>query len=502
MKSLQYIVVVGLTSLLLITSCKKIEELQQNPSAIYDPNAQLIFTGILLNINESPWSSDHRNNQFMVINESYYGNQAYAWGTGSMTGYDQLRNVVQLESQATKLGDNGKQYLALAKFFRAYFFVEMTQMLGDIPFKNALKGTTEGIFQPTYDTQEDIYKQCLQWLEEANADISSVLTKTADGDFFYGGNLAKWQRLINSYRLRVLISLSKRADDAPALNVKQQFSTVVNNPAKYPLILDNSDNFQLVYNSTTTSNYYPLWPSDGVVIKQDLRNNIGDTYMSILTSSNDPRVFVVANPTDSAKNSGDPLYASKFTSFRGGKTGELQTTLKSQAVAGKLSTINFDYWEASPSGIPNIMFGAFETEFSIAEAINRGWISGDAADHFKKGIIASMKFYGVSATDINNYFLLPANNYAGNNVTGLKQILQQKYVGFFENSGRQAYYNFRRTGYPVFDIGPANGNNNQIPVRWPYPTSEYTTNESNVKAALQKQYGGSDTRNDIMWLIK
>lgn len=502
MKSIRYICALCLAASLVAGGCRKIEDLQQDPAAIYDPNAQLIFTGLLLNINESPWGGDQRNNQFMVINESYYGNQSYAWGAGSTAKYDQLRNVQQLEQQAVKMGDNGKPYLALAKFFKAYCFVEMTGMLGEIPMKDALKGSTEGIFQPAYDTQQDIYQQCLQWLEEANADISAVLALEVAGDFYYKGDLAKWQKLINSYRLRVLISLSKREADAPALRVREQFGEIVNNPGKYPLILDNADNLQLVYNSSTTSNFYPLWPSNGVVVKQDLRNNPGHTYISILTATSDPRVFVVANPTDSAKNSGDAGYATRFTSFRGGRSGELQTTLKTEAVEGKLSTINFDYWMASPAGIPNVLLGACEVEFSIAEAINRGWISGDAAAHYKNGIRWSMKFYGISDAAIDGYFSIPGNNYAGNNAQGLEQILKQKYVAFFENSGREAYYNFRRTGIPAFDIGPGNGNNNQIPVRWAYPTTEYTTNESNLKTSLQRQFSGADTRNDVMWLIK
>lgn len=243
--------------------------------------------------------------------------------------------------------------------------------------------------------------------------------------------------------------------------------------------------------------------ADGVVIKQDLRNNLGDTYMSIVTRTKDPRVFVVASPTDSAKNSGDPGYAGRFTSFRGGKSGELQTTLKDQAVAGKLSTINFDYWVGSPSGVPYIMFGAAETAFTIAEAINRGWLNGDAGDYFTNGIRLSMKTYGISDNDIQQYFdAQPENEYAGNNMDGLKQILEQKYVAFFENSGRESYYNYRRTGMPAFDIGPGNENNNMIPLRWAYPTTEYTTNEVNLKASLQRQFAGSDTRNDVMWLIK
>ena len=75
-------------------------------------------------------------------------------------------------------------------------------------------------------------------------------------------------------------------------------------------------------------------------------------------------------------------------------------------------------------------------------------------------------------------------------------------MAFFENSGRQAFYNFRRTGLPAFDIGQSNANNNQIPVRWAYPTSEYTTNEVNVKASLKTQFNGADTQNGTMWLIK
>jgi hypothetical protein len=486
------------------SSCKKIDDLQQNPAAVYEPDPRLVLTGILLDMRESPWGSDQINNQFMVINESYYGNQAYTWGALAFTGFNQLTNIQQLEIEAQKKADQGKPYIVLAKFFKAYVAIGMTERFGDIPFLQALKGRSGGTFQPEYDLQKDVYKQCLQLLEDANTEITPLVAANASlgGDFFYGGNLGKWQKLINAFRLRVLISLSKRAGDNPDLNIKEQFATIVNNPAKYPLMINNADNFQLVYNSTTRDNNYPLWPVDGVVIKSDQRNNLGDTYMQILTATKDPRIFVVANPTDSAKATGDVDYAKKFTSFRGGRSGELQTTLKNQAVAGKLSTINFDYWISSPSGIPYVMLGAYETELSIAEAINRGWVAGDAADHFKKGVTSSMKFYGINDQSILTYFGNAGNEYIGNTPAGLEQILKQKYASFFQNSGRQAFYSNRRTGVPKFDIGPANGNNNQIPVRWAYPTTEYSTNEVNLKKALQRQYNGSDTRNDIMWLIK
>lgn len=495
--------ILALILMVTFSACKKTEELQKDPSAILNAAPKLIFTGLLLNSSQAPWTTDQRYNQFMVMNEAYYGNQSYNWTTSDYSAYTQLRNVVRMEVESQKIGAPGAPYLAMAKFFRAYFFVSAADMFGDIPMSDALKGANDGNFSPKYDTQKEVYIQSLKLLEDANTDLTPLVAAQAkvEGDFFYNGDLAKWQKLVNSFRLRVLVSLSKRADDTPELNIKQQFAEIVGNPAKYPLILTNADNFQLVYNTSNVSNNYPLWPSNGVVLKNDLRNNFGATYMNILTRTNDPRVFVVALPTDSARLSGDAGYATKFTSFRGGRTGELQTTLKDQAIAGKLSMINFDYWLSSPSGVPCVQLGAAETNFNIAEGINRGWASANALTYYEQGISESIKFYGITNTATISAFL-NKNTYSGNNTAGLNQILEQKYVSFFQNSGRQAYYNNRRTGIPKFDIGPSNANNNLIPTRWAYPTSEYTVNAINLKEALQRQFAGADTQNGVTWAIK
>ena len=92
--------------------------------------------------------------------------------------------------------------------------------------------------------------------------------------------------------------------------------------------------------------------------------------------------------------------------------------------------------------------------------------------------------------------------YAGDNATGLTQILQQKYLAMFRHSGLEAYFQYRRTGVPTFTTGTGTGNSGRIPLRFQYPANEKAANTTNYTAALQSQYGGNDDINAAMWLLK
>lgn len=81
-------------------------------------------------------------------------------------------------------------------------------------------------------------------------------------------------------------------------------------------------------------------------------------------------------------------------------------------------------------------------------------------------------------------------------------VLLQKYLAFFQNSGWEAYFNYRRTGVPVFLADTGTGNGGLIPKRFQYPTNEQTTNSENGKEAIQRQFGGNDDINAPMWIIQ
>src|ERR1044072_7141845 len=76
-------------------------------------------------------------------------------------------------------------------------------------------------------------------------------------DIIYGGKADKWRKLANSYKLRILIMLSNKVDDAE-LKVKQRFNAILTNPAEYPIFENASDEARLNYRNTDNVRY-PLY---------------------------------------------------------------------------------------------------------------------------------------------------------------------------------------------------------------------------------------------------
>ena len=63
--------------------------------------------------------------------------QYYKWTRGSFGYYDNLRNVQKMGEEAERV--NAPVYTALTKFFRAYYFYELTLRFGDIPYSQGLE---------------------------------------------------------------------------------------------------------------------------------------------------------------------------------------------------------------------------------------------------------------------------------------------------------------------------------------------------------------------------
>ncbi len=481
-------------------ACTNFEDLADDPNRATVVPPSMLLTEVLRVMNnvddEGPWSSAQRDNQFWAISFDYYGEQDYNWGAAPLR-YTTLSNVKAMEAESAKF-DTKNKYGALAKFFNAYFLDYMSKRMGDIPMSESLKAKeSEVITKPKYDTQKEVYIEILKLLNDANDQITvakaEVGTGAVEGDFLFNGDLDKWQRTINAFHLRVLIGLSKKTAEIGVIN---EFNAIVSNPSKYPLMRGIEDNMTR-YFSDENGNNYSLNPAN--YGRNRNRDIMAGTYLNILKQNNDPRMYKVADPAAFYFNANDPLNKNAYIAPN---TGDEQGPMQVASDQGKLSYPNEKRYYSSYVGEGYILFGYSEQQFVIAEAMNRGWITGDAAAYYNKGIKASMDFYAVTIADITT-FLNSANVvYKGNNAAGLEQILTQKYVAFFQNSERESYFNFRRTGIPAFNVGPANKNGGKIPMRWKYPQGEFENNSENVNAALTRQYGGTDDINAVMWLLK
>jgi hypothetical protein len=489
-----------LAFMLLVFSCTPFGDLTDDPNKATSVPPSMLLSEVLNVVNsigdEGPWRETQRDNQFWVISFDYYGDQDYNWGAANFR-YNTLSTVIAMEKEAKGL-DNQDKYEALAKFFKAYFYDYMSKRLGDIPLTEALQASSEtAITKPKYDDQKSVYMAVLDLLEAANDQIitakTQVGTSAISGDFFFNGDLDKWQKTINAYHLRVLISLSKKNAD---LNIASKVNAIISNPSKYPLFSGISDNMMRTF-SDEQGNRYELNPTSYGFSRN--RNIIGATYLDLLKVNNDPRIYVVADPAPFFFKANDPL---NLNAYVGAKTGDEQGQMQVDSDAGRYSYPSEKRYYSTFKGEPYIQIGYSEQEFNIAEAINRGWTTGNAETHYLNGIKGSMQFYGIAQADIDSFLTNSNVVYKGNTTMGLNQILTQKYVAFFNNSGIEAYCNFRRTGIPSFDIGPANKNGSKIPLRWKYPVSEFENNTTNVNAALGSQYSGSDDINATMWIIK
>lgn len=145
-------------------------------------------------------------------------------------------NAIEMYKLAEKEENTNAQAIALT--MKALYLSNMTDLFGDMPFKEAFKGIEENIIQPKFDDQKVIYDSLLMDLERANTLYTKTSTIDAKRDLLYNGDVTKWRKFTNSLYLRLLMRVSNRRD----MNSAERIKTVFENPSQYP-----------IFESTTTT---------------------------------------------------------------------------------------------------------------------------------------------------------------------------------------------------------------------------------------------------------
>jgi hypothetical protein len=471
------ICLLGLACMLLACT-QDFEEINANPNAPEAIGPQFLLSNVLsVAADRNAFEQGHRLSNYLTqfaASVEFERIDRYEMGTNS-SYWDQIfRLLTDIQSMQTLAGTN-EAYQAVGDIMRCHLFSQLTDMWGDVPYTQALMAR-EGNYTPIYDSQEAIYTDPTTGLLAVLARADSTLEATAatiQGDIMFGNDLSQWRRFANSLRVRYLLRISKRLTDFSALQALADGDQ---------LMRSNGDNAVVPYLAAAPNQ----WPMSQASLGLYQEHRMTKTVDSVLKRWNDPRIAVLYKPTTNSVNAGDPQY-------KGLLNGQNRETISEQGINLNDVSLFGPLFREVADGIDGQFMQYAELQFALAEAVARGYITGDAEAYYEAGIRASFAYWGAA---------LPAD-YLGQATVALDgsedltRILTQKWLSLI-NNGHEAWFNVRRTGIPALVPGPDNLNNDRYPVRYLYPESEQATNSANYQAAAAR-IGGDNINSQGWW---
>ena len=408
-----------------------------------------------------------------------------------------VKGLVDLINQSKK-DPNDVNILSIARILKVLQMSLITDLYGDVPYSEAGLGFLSTNFSPKYDAQKDIYADMLKELKEAGIALNATAANPGPADFAYGGDVAKWKKFANSLMLRLAMRMQK-VDAASA-------QTWAKTALDGGVMTSNAETFAITYandggTATINSNSYNLGEADAPGHRNEVSKGSiqwSKTLIDLMKSRLDPRISTI-----SILKSGDATAANQKGLPSGLDAGALL------ALTGESGPDNY----SRPNPIlyyaknPYILLPYAEVEFLKAEAIERGWATGNAATEYAAGQAAAIKQLSVNqgAPDLSATVTAyqTANTYpVGTIDVKLKQIHSEMFIlNASTLNGFEGWANWRRTGIPALTPTnyPGNRTNGTIMRRLIYPVSEQGLNE-NYKAAIAAQ--GPDEFTTRMWWDK
>lgn len=471
--------IIALSILLIVSSCKKdFEELNTNPNSPTAVEPSLVLRQVLYNVGdemsyEGFVAGNLLGQYYTMVDfnlfdrhsllETQYGGNPWTLLYKSMRD-----NEVVLEQAQTN--SVYQVYAGPALILKSYLAGMLTDIYGDAPYSDALKGK-DGNIAPKYDKQEDIYKSAGGIIDNLDKGIAAINAYTGaqrlNGDILYNGNLQNWIKFANSLKIKYLIRMSDVEDVSARLQA-------IFNSGDY--LKSNSENATFDFTDGQPNNFRMAKLREGdfnlFVMSQ--------TAEEILKKYNDPRMAILYRPA------GNDTTGMGFNGLLNGQdASSTSITVANYSLSGTIFRENSGRLDAN-------FMTAWETELLLAEAAQKGLISSSSQLHYDNGVILAFDYWG--ATMPANYLTTDSSAYGSFGANTLEQIITQKWIANSVN-GYESWIEYRRTGFPQLKQVSASLNSNLFPVKMPYPTDEATLNSVNFNAAT----GGSNSVNTKVW---
>lgn len=412
-------------------------------------------------------------NDYNTTNEDWLS--AY-WNDTFGTYMRNLQDIINREE--------GTNIEAMAMIMKVLYMQRITDMYGDIPYSEAFQG---GDFaQPSYDRQEEVYNFFIADLKQA---VSQLNGRNGDdpGNFdpIFGGDIEKWRKFGNTLMLRVGMRLSEVNSGLAQSTVSEAISGGI--------ISSQDEIAWIAFDGSNPDG--PVANGIGEVF-QDFGIggsgfNLSDEYLGRLQEANDPRESIIAVTYNSDGTVNTDVGPGEHIGRVNGRDYE---SIFGQAMPNHTTMVAYNS--------PIIFMSWAEAEFLRAEAIQRGWASGDVQEAYETGVSAACKQLAlypetteISDDQISQLLSEPSVAWVGDNALNL--INTQKWIALLLD-GFEAYANYRRIGFPELTPGETSGESDgTIPKRLRYPASEALTNKDNYDAAISAQ--GADAITTRLW---
>jgi len=353
--------------------------------------------------------------------------------------------------------------LAIIDILEVYSYQVLVDLSGDVPYSEALQIDN---FTPVYDDAATIYADLISRVSADQATLAAGGNSFGAADIYYGGDVTKWRKFANTLKLRLGMRLADVNESLASTTVSEAYNDGV---------MESSDDSAIIYYETSPPNTNPVY--DLFELQNRAEDYVaGETSVDYLLSVNDPRIDDFFDENIESGYFGAPIGANNaYAGF---------THLDPALVATPDAT--------------GAILEYYEAQFFLAEAVERGFISGDAQQFYENAVTASILKYGGTQTEVDAY--LGQSQVAYNSANWEDLIGTQKWIALF-NRGFEAWTEYRRLDEPDFLVNSAQSDL-PVPNRVFYPTEEPALNRANYEAAVQSLGGDDDLYTKIFWDVQ
>ena len=476
------------TSMLYTFSAQWVRNFAMNSNS-YDPWTQM-RTGYL---------AESKNNQYggMTTTTTFGTSNYYAYYIKNLNTIIELNSNEETKNATYVLsfGDNANQ-IAVAKTLRAFYFMTLTDILGPIPYSEAFKGESDGIWSPKFDSQEDIYADLDKELVEAYGQFNESGSLSA-AEILYNGDISKWKKFNASLRMMMAIKMK----DVDPTNGKARFAKAYADGGMEEV----TDGFHFAFDATNSNNYATMYAVGNMNYGARGENFVPNKIIvDMLKEYKDPRMFSYFTLDGyKGKVEGDPT---DFNAYKGVPFGFTTNDEVVSAAAG-CASVNATYCEADAT---YGLITTARTKLVEAEAAVLGWIDADPKALYEAGIKASFDFQATYHTDVtkiggetcvDDYLASEKIALSSDKETALKQIVMQRFLAGFLTDAIETWSDWRRYNVPAMPLTQYQIDQRNIayPYRMVYDASEKETNEDNANAAINEWLGGKDEPWSRVW---